>query len=153
MDRHDRAILVALEADARQSFGAIAERVGLSKTPCWTRVQALEQRGTITGYRAVVDPHALGLKLSAYVQVTIEFGMHEAFETAVIAHPAILDCYTTAGAGDYLLHVITSDVERLDKLLREDLCMLPGVSRFSTTICMKKIKHGAPVTAAAAMLV
>lgn len=152
MDRFDHAILAEMEADARQSFGAIAERVGLSKTPCWTRVQALERSGAITGYRATVDPHALGLKLNAYVQVTIDFGMHEAFERAVIAHAAILDCYTIAGPGDYLLHVITADIERLDTLLREELCMLPGVNRFSTTICMKKIKHTASITAAAAIL-
>ena len=99
MDKIDRAILEALEADGRESFGAIAERVALSKTPCWTRVQALERRGAIKGYRAVIDPHALGLKLTAFVGVTIEFGSRVAFERAVSAHPAIIECYTTAGRG------------------------------------------------------
>lgn len=76
MDRFDHAILAELESDARQPVGAIAERVGLSKTPCWKRSRALEEQGAITGYRAIIDPHALGLKLGAYVQVTIDFGMH-----------------------------------------------------------------------------
>jgi Lrp/AsnC family leucine-responsive transcriptional regulator len=149
MDRFDWAILDAMEEDARQSYGAIANKVGLSKTPCWTRVQTLEQNGTIKGYRAVLDSSSLGLKLTAYVQVMIEFGRYEEFEDAVDRHPSIIECYTTAGAGDYLLHVVTSDVEQLDTLLREELSLLPGVQRFSTTICLKRIKEPSSLTEAA----
>ncbi|WP_206244687.1 Lrp/AsnC family transcriptional regulator [Novosphingobium terrae] len=149
MDRFDRAILAELEQDSRQSFGAVAEKVGLSKTPCWNRVQALEQQGIITGYPAAIDPYAIGLKLSAFVEVSVEFAQHPAFEAAIMDHPAVLNCYTTAGDGDYLLHVVTSDVEALDGLLRGNLSRLPGVQRFATTICMKTIKRGAPLMAAA----
>jgi Lrp/AsnC family leucine-responsive transcriptional regulator len=149
MDKIDWAILEALEADGRESFGAIAERVSLSKTPCWTRVQTLERDGAIKGYRAVIDPHAVGLTLTAFVEVTIEFGSRLAFERAVSEHPAIIECYTTAGEADYLLQVMTSDVERLDSLLREELCRLPGVQRFATTICLKRIKDNGPITRAA----
>ena len=152
VDKIDWSILEALEEDGRQSFAAVAERAGVSKTPCWSRVHALEQAGTITGYRAVIDPYAVGLKLTAFIGVTIAFGAREAFERAVAAHPAILECYTTAGAADYLLHVITSDVERLDGLLREELCRLPGVQRSDTTVCLKRIKgNGAIALAAAAV--
>lgn len=149
MDRFDRAILVELEKDSRQSFGAVADKVGLSKTPCWNRVQSLERQGVIAGYPAAIDPYAIGLRLSAFVDVSVEFAQHPAFEEAVIEHPAILNCYTTAGDGDYLLHIITSDVEALDSLLRRELSRLPGVHRFATTICMKTIKRGAPLMAAA----
>jgi Lrp/AsnC family leucine-responsive transcriptional regulator len=152
MDKIDRTILETLEADGRESFGAIAERVSLSKTPCWTRVQNLERSGAIKGYRAVIDPYAVGLRLIAFVEVTIEFGSHVAFERAVAEHPAIIECYTTAGEADYLLQVMTSDVERLDGLLREELCRLPGVQRSATTICLKRIKDNGPITRAAAML-
>lgn len=148
MDRFDRAILAELERDSRQSFGAVADKVGLSKTPCWNRVQALEQQGVITGYPAAIAPYAIGLKLSAFVQISVEFAQHPAFEKAVMDHAAILDCYTTAGEGDYLLHIVTSDVEALDGLLRGELSRLPGVQRFATTICMKTIKRGAPLMAA-----
>jgi Lrp/AsnC family leucine-responsive transcriptional regulator len=152
MDKTDRMILEALEEDGRQSFAAIAERVSLSKTPCWARVQTLEETGAIKGYRAVIDPYALGLRLTVFVEVTIEFGMRVAFERAVGEHPAIIECYTTAGEADYLLQIMTSDVERLDRLLREEVCRLPGVQRSSTTICLKRIKDNGPVTRAAALL-
>jgi Lrp/AsnC family leucine-responsive transcriptional regulator len=152
MDKFDWSILSSLERDGRQSFAAIAEQVALSKTPCWTRVQNLERNGTIKGYRAVIDPHAIGLKLTVFVEVTIDFDAHAAFEQAVLEHPAIIECYTTAGRGDYLLQVLSSDVEQLDGLLRHKLCKLPGVQRFSTTVCMKRIKDGGPLTHAAALL-
>jgi Lrp/AsnC family leucine-responsive transcriptional regulator len=152
VDKIDWAILEALEADGRESFGVIAERVSLTKTPCWTRVQTLERAGAIKGYRAVIDPTSVGLKLTAFVEVTIEFGSRLAFEQAVGEHPAIIECYTTAGAADYLLQVMTSDVERLDSLLREEVCRLPGVQRSSTTICLKRIKDNGPITRAAGLL-
>ena len=149
VDKIDWAILESLEADGRESFGAIAERVSLSKTPCWTRVQALEREGIIKGYRAVIDPLAVGLKITAFVEVTIEFGSRVAFERAVGEHPSIIECYTTAGEADYLLQIMTNDVERLDTLLREELCRLPGVQRSATTICLKRIKDNGPITRAA----
>jgi Lrp/AsnC family leucine-responsive transcriptional regulator len=150
MDRYDWSILAQLERDGRQPFSTIAEKVGLSKTPCWTRVQAMEQAGIITGYRAVVDQRALGLKLVAFCEVTVNFDQHAAFEDAVLAHPSVLECYTTAGQADYLLHVVTRDVETLDTLLREELSQLPGVLRSSTTVCLKRIKDGGAITGAAA---
>jgi Lrp/AsnC family leucine-responsive transcriptional regulator len=69
----------------------------------------------------------------------------------VRAHPAIIECYTTAGQGDYLMQIVTRDVESLDGLLREELTRLPGVQRFSTTVCMKRIKAAGGVTGAAAL--
>jgi Lrp/AsnC family leucine-responsive transcriptional regulator len=68
----------------------------------------------------------------------------------VLAHPSVLECYTTAGQADYLLHVVTRDVETLDTLLREELSQLPGVLRSSTTVCLKRIKDGGAITGAAA---
>ena len=150
MDSHDFSILTALEEDARQPFAALAERVALSKTPCWNRVRELERRDVIRGYHAVIDPRALGLNLTSFVQVRVEFGRHGEFERAVRDHPAIIECFTTAGEEDYLLKVVSGDVEQLDSLLRDELCRLPGVARFSTTICLKRIKDAGPLTRAAA---
>lgn len=152
MDRYDWSILAQLERDSRQGFSTIAEKVGLSRTPCWNRVQNMEQTGVITGYRAVVDPRALGLRLTAFCEVTVNFAQHAAFEQAVQMHPAVIECFTTAGQADYLLHVVTRDVETLDTLLREELSQLPGVTRSSTTVCLKRIKDNGPITDAAAMV-
>ncbi|WP_242129101.1 Lrp/AsnC family transcriptional regulator [Sphingobium sp. Sx8-8] len=149
LDSGDIAILEAIEGDARQPFNQLAERVGLSKTPCWNRVQAMENAGVIEGYRTAVDPLALGLGQRAFLQVSVDFEYYEAFEQAIVAHPAVVDCHAVAGEADYLLQVISSDVSRLDSLLRRDLSRLPGVKRFSTTICMKAIKRDGSITAAA----
>lgn len=144
-DRIDRAILTELEADARLSFADLGERVGLSKSPCWKRVQALEEAGVIQGYRAVIDPAAVGLEILAFVHVEVAFERHDAFEAAVQRHPSVLACYATAGEADYLLHVLAKNMTALDHLLRQELCLLPGVRRFSTTIGMKTIKANGAV--------
>ena len=150
LDNYDLSILRALEEDARQPFAALAERVSLSKTPCWNRVRELERRQVIRGYHAAIDPRALGLSLTSFVQVRVEFGRHGEFDRAVREHPAIIECFTTAGEEDYLLKVVSADVEHLDSLLRDELCRLPGVARFSTTICLKRIKEAGPLTRACA---
>lgn len=141
LSRVDLAILRILEADARISFAALAERVGLSKSPCWTRVQALEKQGVITGYRARIDAKAVGKGLTVYALATVDFARAEAFEAAVLRHPAIIECHSTAGAGDYLLRIVAADVADLDHLLRKELSLLPGVQRYTTTVCMKAIKE------------
>ncbi|NOW47380.1 Lrp/AsnC family leucine-responsive transcriptional regulator [Novosphingobium sp. SG751A] len=148
MDKFDRAILRALERDARQSFADLAEEVGMSKTPCWNRVQGLEASGAILGYRAMVEPEAVGLTLDAFVQVSVSFADHAAFEAAACEHPSVIACYTTAGDADYLLHVMARDVAHLDGLLRGQLRRMPGVERFKTTIGMKRIKRAGAVMAA-----
>lgn len=143
MDRIDEKLVAALEADGRISFAELAERVGLSKSPCWNRVQALRDKGVITGFSAQLDPLAMGLGVQCYISVTIGFDTHSDFECAVIDHPAIMECHTTAGASDYLLRLYALSVEHLDDLLRYEISKLPGVQSSSTTICLKTIKsHG-----------
>jgi Lrp/AsnC family leucine-responsive transcriptional regulator len=141
LDTADEAILRLLEKDARLSFDHLAEQIGLSKTPTWERVRKLEQRKIITGYHAAIDPARLGLELHAFVQVTITPAHHAEFEAAVIRHPSILSCYTTAGQGDYLLHVLVADIEALDAFLRDELSCMPAVERMVTTVGMKTIKQ------------
>ena len=140
LDKTDRAILRALERDARLSYGELAEAVGLSKTPCWARVRELERTRVISAYRAEIDPARLGLELHAFVQVTVDSRRHAEFEAAVTRHRSILECYTTAGQGDYLLHALVGGIGALDELLRNDIARIPGVQRLTTTVGMKAIK-------------
>jgi Lrp/AsnC family leucine-responsive transcriptional regulator len=149
LDQAGIRILRELEEDGRLSYTDLAERVGLSKTPCWKRVQDLEAAGIIQGYRAVLDPGRLGLEHTVFVNVTLELGHQETFEAAVVAHPLVLECHTTAGASDYLLRVAVGSVVDLDRLLREELRNLPGVQRLSSLICLKPIKKAASLAAAA----
>lgn len=144
----DFDLLEALERNGRQSFATLAAETGLSKTPCWNRVQAMEEAGVIRGYRADIDPISLGLTVSAHVEVAIDAGMRDAFEAAVLDEPAILECHSIAGEADYLFRIVCSDVEALDDLLRERLTLLPGVTRTSTTISLKVIKPSAPLSRA-----
>jgi len=140
-DRLDAAILSHLESDGRLSYAELGERVGLSKAPCWKRVQALEERCVILGFGARLDPQALGLSTQAFVQVTVRFDQHQAFETAVTANPAVIGCYATVGTTDYLLQVVMASMSALDDFLRQTLWTLPGVERFTTTIAMRSIKE------------
>jgi Lrp/AsnC family leucine-responsive transcriptional regulator len=146
MDKIDHRILTALEEDARQSFADLGEQVGLSKTPCWQRVRELERSGVITGYRAEIDSVQLGLKVQAFVQVTLRSVQHAEFEAAVLRHPAVLQCFTTAGQADYLIHVLVAGISELDSLLRLEISQMPGVQKIETTVCMKTIKHRTPIT-------
>ena len=143
MDRIDWKILLELEADGRLSFADLSDRVGLSKTPCWQRVRALERQGAIQGYDARLSPPALGLGVQCIVEAQIRFDGHAEFEEAVLTHPAIMECHTTAGDRDYILRVYATSNEHLDDLLRHDLSKLPGVHRISTKICLKTIKSRA----------
>jgi Lrp/AsnC family leucine-responsive transcriptional regulator len=149
MDRLDLDILASLEREGRQSFAELAQTVGLSKTPCWVRVQALEKSEAIRGYRADVCPRSLGLGVTAFVQIKIDFSRRTEFEQAVIASTAVLECHTTAGDADYILKVFCRDMEDLDNLLRSELSLLPGVQRSTTVPCLKSIKQGGSVVAAA----
>ena len=97
----------------------------------------------------MVEPEAVGLTLDAFVQVSVSFADHAAFEAAACEHPSVIACYTTAGDADYLLHVMARDVAHLDGLLRGQLRRMPGVERFNTTIGMKRIKRAGAVMAAA----
>lgn len=149
LDRTDATILETLEKDGRVSFNDLAEQVGLSKTPTWSRVRELERRKVITGYRAEIDPAGVGLELHAFVQVTITATRHADFESAVLRHHSILECYTTAGQGDYLLHVLVPGIAALDELLRAEVSRMPGVQRLTTTVGMKTIKRRGSIMACA----
>ncbi|AYG60991.1 Lrp/AsnC family transcriptional regulator [Rhizobium jaguaris] len=140
LDALDHKIISALEADARISFAALADLVGLSKTPCWKRVKALEEAGVIKGYRTILDPAQLGFGLEAFVQVSIDVELFEAFEAAVRRHPLIWRCHATTGEADYLLHILAADMAALDRLLRQELNRLPGVRHTMTSMSTREIK-------------
>jgi Lrp/AsnC family leucine-responsive transcriptional regulator len=106
----------------------------------------MEKRGIIKGYRTEIDPEAIGLQIHAFVQVTIDPIKHAQFEAAVVLHPSVMQCFTTAGQGDYLLHVLVPGISDLDELLRAEISRLPGMQRQVTTVCMKTIKHRSTMT-------
>ncbi|MEQ6291912.1 Lrp/AsnC family transcriptional regulator [Vogesella sp. GCM10023246] len=142
MDKLDRKILAELQCDGRLSVTDLAERIGLSVSPCHRRVRALEQAGAIQGYRAHLDPLRLGLHFSALVFVTLRAGDHQAvqvFEDALTAIPQVIQAQRLFGDPDYLLHVLTSDLASFQQLYDEQLSTLPSVQRLTSTLVMKNV--------------
>lgn len=148
MDRIDRKILSELQNDGRLSVTELADRVGLSLSPCHRRVRALEDSGVLLGYRAQLDPSALGLNFSAMVFATLREGDRkavEAFETALVDIPEVVDAQRLFGEPDYLLHVITQDLPAFQRLYDESLSTLPNVQRLTSTLVMKRVIQDRPL--------
>ncbi|MCS4280833.1 Lrp/AsnC family transcriptional regulator [Stenotrophomonas rhizophila] len=148
MDITDQRILAELQKDGRLTVTELAERIGLSVSPCHRRVRALEQSGAIRGYRAELDPATLGLKFSALVFITLRDGDRravDAFEHAVADVPQVLQAQRLFGDPDYLLHVITRDLAAFRQLYDEHLSALPGVQRLTSTLVMKDVVIDRPL--------
>ena len=144
MDRIDRKILAELHADGRLSLTELADRVGLSLSPCHRRVRALEESGVILGYRALLAPKELGLGFSAIVFVTLREVTRQAvadFEAALPQIPQIIEAQRLFGDPDYLLHVIAKDLPAYQQLYDEHLSALPNVQRLVSTLVMKRVIH------------
>ena len=143
MDRNDVLILEALQKDSSRSITDLAETAGVSASACHRRIKALETSGVITGYAAQIDPHQLGLKLQAFVEITLTSQSREAkerFESAVARFDEILDCHLMAGHADYLLRVAARDLEQYDGIHRDCLASLPGVSAMRSAFAIRQIK-------------
>lgn len=148
MDRTDRKILAELQADGRLSVTELADKVGLSLSPCHRRVKTLEQNGVITGYRANLDPASMGYSFSAIVFVTLSVANRPAvseFEEAVKDIPQIITAQRLFGDPDYMLQVVSSDLKSFQILYDEKLTGMPGVQRLNTTLVMKTIVQDRPL--------
>jgi DNA-binding Lrp family transcriptional regulator len=148
MDALDRKILAELQQDGRLTVTELAARVQLSVSPCHRRVRDLERSGTIRGYRAVVDPAALGLTFEALVFVTLRWQAPDTvdeFEAAVAAVPHVMQAERLFGEPDYLLRVATADLTAFQQLYDQELARLPGVQRLTSTLVMKHIVHERPL--------
>ena len=147
MDAIDRKILAELQVQGRISTTDLAARVGLTVAPTHRRIRDLEASGAIVGYRAVIDPKALGLNFEALVFVTMKQEDRATllgFEEAAAAVPNILQAYRLFGDPDFLLRVRTADLESYTRLQDDVLALLPGVQRFTSTLVMKDVVGDRP---------
>ncbi|GAA0963015.1 Lrp/AsnC family transcriptional regulator [Virgisporangium aurantiacum] len=148
MDQTDRQILAELQVAGRLTVAELADRVRLSAGPCHRRLRELERTGVITGYRAVVDPAAVGLGFEVLVSVTMEredSATIREFETALAAVPAVRHAERLFGDPDYLVRVVTADLAAYAELRDETLAALPGVQRLTSTIVMRRIVENRPL--------
>ena len=148
MDAIDRKILAEVQQDGRLTVTELAERVGLSVSPCHRRLRALERSGAISGYRAHLDAHALGLTFEALVFVTMlgaDRKTVSAFEDAVQAVPNVIQAQRLFGDPDYLLRVVARDMPDFQRVYDEAISILPGVQRLSSTMVMKSVADHRPL--------
>ena len=142
MDAIDRKILAALQDDASLSVAEIGQRVGLSSTPCWKRIQRLEADGVITKRVALVDQDKLGLGITVFVSIETSDHSQEwlaRFATLVSAMPEVMEFYRMAGDVDYMLRVVATDMQSYDTFYKRLIATVP-LKNVTSRFAMEKIK-------------
>lgn len=151
MDTIDREILRQLQSNGRATNIELAREIGLSPTPTLRRVRALETSGAIEGYRAILNPVAVGRSFQVLVSLSLSDATQESIlelERALIDIPDIVEAHRLYGDPDYLLHVAVADSASYEALYTSKLCSLPGVRRAHSQMIMKTVRDGSvlPVT-------
>jgi Lrp/AsnC family transcriptional regulator, leucine-responsive regulatory protein len=144
LDLRDRKILSVLRADGRLTIAELAEKVGLSATPCWTRVKRLEAMGAISGYVAVIDARAIGVPNVVFIEVTLDKHdekMLESFGQALAAMPEVMEAHLVTGGYDYLVKVAVTGTDHYERFLRESLYRLPGIRHSRSTFALRVLKQ------------
>jgi Lrp/AsnC family transcriptional regulator, leucine-responsive regulatory protein len=143
LDKFDLAILGELQMDARLTNAELASRVGLSAAPCWRRVRALEEGGFITGYRAEIDRHKIGLGVLAFVRLDADRNsgdVLQALEEAIRTIPEVISCHYISGTGTFELQVVSRDLNSFSQFAREVLINLPNVKDLHTSFSLGEVK-------------
>jgi Lrp/AsnC family leucine-responsive transcriptional regulator len=148
-DRIDRKILRTLQADGRIPMVELAEKVGLSATPCSERVRRLERDGFITGYHARLSPQALGQSLLVFVEIRLSAKsgrIFEEFKREVLKLPNVLECHLVSGDFDYLIKARIPEMNAYRRLLGDMLLGLPGARESRSYVVMEEIKESLALT-------
>ena len=144
LDSIDWKILGLLQGDARMSNVDLAKAVGLSPSPCLNRVRALEEAGYISRYVTLLNALRVGLKVSVFIQVTLERQIESAlerFENAIRGRPEVMECYLMTGDADYLIRVVVADIQVLEEFILKFLTKLPGVGNIKSSFALKQVKY------------
>ena len=143
LDRYDQHILEVLQQDGRINNQDLADRIGLSPSPCLRRVRALEESGLIVGYRAVLDAKKLGLTLMALIHISMDLHTPERFanfEAVVCAFPEVLECLLITGQdADYQLKVVVRDMDHYQSLLLDQLTRIEGVTGVHSSFVLRRV--------------
>lgn len=142
MDDIDQAIIAELMADGRISNVELADRVLLTPAPCLRRVQRLESDGVIKGYRAVIDPAAIGRAFEVFIDVVLtnDLASVSTFEDTLAALDEVVEIHRLFGTPDYLIRVAVADLVAFEKFLTAHVLPLPGIQKVSSRFTMKTIK-------------
>ena len=143
LDAYDRRILALLQEDASLSSAQIAERVGLSQSPCWRRIQRMKEEGIIRGQVTLLDRKKIGLNTQIFAEVKLNaHGRSNSpeFTEQIRGFPEVLECYVLMGAVDFLLRIVTPDIEAYERFFFEKLSMVPGIQEVNSIVALSEIK-------------
>jgi DNA-binding Lrp family transcriptional regulator len=143
MDKYDIEILRALQQNGRISNKELAVKVNLSQAPCWRRMNALEEKGYINNYVALLSRDKLGLTITAFAHISLDnhhTSTVKAFDRAIANWPQVLECHATSGDSDYLLKIVTSDMKAYNFFLYEKLLKLDAIRSVNTSFSMMQKK-------------
>ena len=143
LDAIDRRILANLQAEPDLTMADLAERVGLSHTPCWRRLKRMEEAGIVLGRALLLNTEALGYTISVFAHIKLKSHEEESlnrFEDSVGEHPQIVECFSMSGESDYTLRVLARDVGDYEHFLKKVLLHLPGVASVVSNFALKTIK-------------
>lgn len=143
LDAIDRRILTNLQAEPDLTMADLAERVGLSHTPCWRRLKRMEEAGIVLGRALLLNAEALGYTISVFAHIKLKSHEEESlnlFEDSVGEHPQIVECFSMSGESDYTLRVLARDVGDYEHFLKKVLLHLPGVASVVSNFALKTIK-------------
>jgi len=144
IDQTDRRILQLLQTEAGINAAAIGERIGLSQSACWRRMQRLREEGVIKDQPVILDPEKVGLSTMVFAQVKLtSHGRSNLtdFADAVRRYPEVLDCYVVLGNIDFLLRIVAEDIKDYERFIYEKLSQLPGVQEVNSSMALSEIKH------------
>jgi Lrp/AsnC family leucine-responsive transcriptional regulator len=144
LDAIDRKILASLQSDGRISLTDLAEKVGLSPSPCLRRIRIMERAGIIARYVAVLDQDKVGLPVSVFVSIKLESQRQQAldrFTKAIARWPEVLECYLMTGPRDYLLRVVVADLAAYDRFLKQKLTTVDGVASIESSFALEQVKY------------
>lgn len=144
LDRTDWRILDVLQKDGAATAAEVGERVGLSQSPCWRRIQRLEEDGIIKRRAALLDRKKIGLNTLIFSQVKLEAHSGDKldeFREAIRRIPEVQECFVLMGQVDFLLRIVTADVEAYERLFFEKLSKLPGVREINSMIAVSAVKE------------
>ncbi len=144
MDRIDQKILRELQLNGRLSNQELADRVGLSPSPCLRRLRLLEERGIISGYAALVDQKKVGLPINVFVSIKLERpteAVIRRFEEGIQLLDEVMECYLMSGSHDYLLRVVTGDLQRFEQFVRGTLTTIPGIASVESSFAFGQVKQ------------
>ena len=144
LDNTDRRILRVIQEEARVSNSELAERVGLSPSPCWRRVRTLEESGVNERYVTLVNAKAVGLPINVFATVTLEKQAESAlelFEKAVKKRPEVMECNLMTGEFDYLLRVVVPDLAAYERFLMDHLTRIKGIASIKSSFSLKQVSY------------